>query len=105
MRKTEIEEYAFRNPEVTAPTYRQLDSWTRDGLLKVDVRGDRHGRYRDWPDAEVDAAFLVARLVALGFSVELAFQLARTKPDAEGVRSLILDGADRPMVKISVGAE
>jgi len=105
MRKTEIETFAREHPEMVAPTYRQLDSWTRDGLLTVSMKGDRHGLYRDWAADEVAVAFLVARLVDLGFSVELAFHLARTKPDAEGVRSLILDGADRPMVTVSVGAE
>lgn len=105
MRKTEIEAYAAANPGMVAPTYRQLDSWTREGLLAMKFEGDNHGRYRDWPEAEVNIAFLVARLVSLGFSVDLAFKLARTKRDDEGVRSLYLDGAEKPLITVSVGAE
>jgi len=104
MRKTEIETYAADNPELTAPTYRQVDSWTRAGLLTVTMKGDHHGRYRDWSDTEVEIAFLVARLVSLGFSVELAFQLARMEPTADGVRILDLDNSRKPMITVSVGA-
>lgn len=88
----------------TAPTYRQLDVWTRGKLLRAEMRGDRHGRYRWWPAREVEAALLVARLISVGMGVDLAFQVARTKPDGDGVRSLILDGADRPHITVSVAA-
>ncbi len=103
MRKTEIEEFARNNPEMIAPTYRQLDTWTRKGLLKVDVKGDHHGQFRDWPNTEVTVAFLVARLVALGFSSDLAFAVARTEPDAAGVRALSLVASGEPLVTVSVG--
>jgi DNA-binding transcriptional MerR regulator len=104
MRWTEIQAFADAREDLTVPTYRQLDIWTRNGLLKSESRGDNHGRYRWWDDTELAVAFTVARLVSVGFSVNLAFQLARTKPDAEGVRTLFLDGADKPLITVSVGA-
>ena len=104
MRWTAIEEHATRLG-IPLPTYRQLDTWTRGGLIKATFQGDHHGRYRDWSDPERDVALLVARLVSVGFSVELAFQLARTKPDAEGMRFLILDGGDHPRITVAVAGK
>jgi DNA-binding transcriptional MerR regulator len=104
MRKTEIEDYANANPDLTAPTYRQLDAWTRDGLLAAESKGDRHGRYRDWSDDEVQTAFLVAWLVSSGLSVKLAFDLARQEPGGDGARRVRLVKPGMPLTEISVGA-
>jgi hypothetical protein len=109
MRWTEIEGYA-REQDLILPTYRQMDIWTRTGLLKAEKRGyraaghkgDRAGVYRWWSDTERDVALLVARLAACGVGVDLAFQVARTQPDKAGVRTLILDGAIRPHITITV---
>lgn len=111
MRWTEIEEYA-RERDLFLPTYRQMDIWTRNGLLTANKRGkredsetgrgDRAGVYRDWPDGERDVALMVARLVNCGVGVELAFQMARTKPDKFLTRTLLLDGGTKPHITITV---
>lgn len=101
MRWTEIEEYAAVRG-VPLPTYRQMDIWTRGGLLTAKFEGDRHGRFRDWSDTERDVALLVARLASVGFAVDLAFQIARTQPDANSQRRLFLDGGDKPLITVLV---
>lgn len=105
MRWTEIVAYFDGGPH-TLPTYRQMDVWTRAGLLTAEFRGDRHGRYRWWPPTEIDVALAVARLVAdLGMNADLAFTLARSKPDTGGTRTLVLDGGKQPLVRVEVEAE
>lgn len=105
MRWTEIVDYA-EPAGYTLPTYRQMDIWTRAGLLTAEFRGDRHGRYRWWPPEEVEAALTVARLVAdLGMSSDLAFKLARSEPGAGGARTMVLDGGKQPVVRVEVEDE
>ena len=100
MRWTEIEAHAAER-EIPTPTYRLMDKWTREGLLTSENRGDRHGRYRWWPPAEVEVALAVARLTAVGLTVELAFTLARMEPDSTGARTTV-DVSARPPVTVSV---
>jgi hypothetical protein len=77
MRSTQIRAYAADHPDIPCPTAQQMFRWARDGLLRWEMRGDRGGRYRWWPPAEVEVAFLVAQLMRAGFRQELAFALAR----------------------------
>ncbi len=100
MRWTEIEQRVRETGE-HSPTYRQMDLWTSKGLIPVEMKGDRRGRYRDWPDEAVETAFIVARLISAGLSQELAFDIAQTTPDDNGQRVAYLE-AQRPAVRISV---
>jgi hypothetical protein len=89
---------------IDSPTYRQLDVWTASGRLTADMRsGHPGGKYRWWPDAEVEVALLVARLISIGMDVDLAFQVARTAPTPDGTRLLTLDGGRPPWVRVEVG--
>src|SRR4051812_36868292 len=97
MRWTEIQETA-RNRGLLCPTYRQMDIWTRAGKLTAKMHGDRHGRFRWWPEDQVDRAFLVARLVSAGLSVDLAFRLAETEDG--GAAEVVV--AVQPPVRIAV---
>ena len=95
MRWTEIEAHATENG-LPLPTYRLMDRWTRDGLLMAEFKGDQRGRYRWWPPAEVAVALTVARLTAVGLTVDLAFTLARTLPDADGTLRVVDDSTTPP---------
>ena len=104
MRKSEIETYAATK-RITPPTYRQLDLWSRKGLIHTVFKGDRHGRYRDWPDEEMEIAFLVARLIRHGLSQDLAFAVARSTPGTNGTREAFLRDDYLPEISIKVGAK
>ena len=91
-------------PEVlarTGATYRQLDFWTRTGLVRV--AGDQHpgsGVPRVFPRAEVDVIADVMRLVAVGFCVRPAFAIARERAAgdlhdlAPGISLILLDPSE-----------
>jgi hypothetical protein len=98
MRWTEIEAEYARRADVVMPTYRQMDVWTRQGLLVAETRGDHHGRYRWWPLTEVRAALLVAALMSHGMTAELAFKVARTQVDTEDWHRITLTGTANPVV-------
>lgn len=101
MRWTEIEGRAAETGE-TLPTYRLMDLWTRQGRLDANHLRGPGGKYRDWPEGEVEVALVAARLRACGMSDDLAFQVARTQPDADGRRQLYLDGAEKPLITVTV---
>jgi DNA-binding transcriptional MerR regulator len=70
----------FTSAEVcrqTGLSYRQLDSWNRMGYFAPlnDEPGTGHNRV--WPQAELDVARMMARLVALGVTPEQAARVAR----------------------------
>jgi hypothetical protein len=65
-------------------TYRQLDYWCRHGWLKPEPqsRGNAKPGYgpgwdRRWPQAELDTARMMARLVHLGITAQQAAKVAR----------------------------
>lgn len=64
-------------------TFRQIDYWTRLGLLHTTAWDgecnptDGSGRYRHYPIGEVHIAQTAARLLAAGFTVEAALDIAR----------------------------
>jgi hypothetical protein len=100
-RWTEIEEKAAEDG-TELPTYRIWDAWTRTGRLHADHKRGPGGKYRDWPAGEVEVGVLAGRLRAAGMTEDLAFQVARTKPDDTGQRRLILDGGTKPMITVEV---
>jgi DNA-binding transcriptional MerR regulator len=70
----------FTSAEVcrqTGLSYRQLDSWNRMGYFAPlnDEPGTGHNRV--WPQAELDVARMMARLVALGVTTQQAAKVAR----------------------------
>ena len=64
-------------------TYRQLDYWTRNGLLRPERRPNAAGAYagsgvwRRWPEAEVEIARRMGVLTRAGVTVALAAAFAR----------------------------
>jgi hypothetical protein len=80
MRWAALADFAERHG-LLLPTYRQMDVWTRAGLLTAEMRGDRHGQYRWWPADDIKAALTVARLAECGIDKRLGFEVARTPSD------------------------
>lgn len=78
-------------PDLTALglTYRQLDYWTRVGHLNADDPTPGSGRRRHWPQSEIAVAARMARLIAAGFTVPRAADLARAPV---GVDLNLVDG-------------
>ena len=60
-------------------TYRQLDHWTRTGLLEPIPRGpfERMGFPREYPTTEVPVAKLIGQLTKAGVLASAAAPLAR----------------------------
>jgi DNA-binding transcriptional MerR regulator len=72
--------------QVSGATFRQLDHWSRKGLLRP-VGGEGTGHVRDFPAEEVQVAKVMARLVGAGISPEAAARAARSGGElAPGVR-------------------
>jgi hypothetical protein len=62
----------------TGLTYRQLNWWCMQRYLLPDQPNEGPGRPgRVWPQAEVDIARMMARLVLLGITPEQAARVAR----------------------------
>jgi DNA-binding transcriptional MerR regulator len=61
----------------TGLTYKQVDTWARWGYLRPRQTGPGSGHLREWSQAEVDIARMMARLVALGITPENAAVVAR----------------------------
>jgi DNA-binding transcriptional MerR regulator len=62
-------------------TYRQLDYWTTQGWLRANERPDRKqgtGYRRTYPDAELDIADGMRRLIGAGLTAPAAARVART---------------------------
>ncbi len=57
-------------------TYRQLDYWTREGLLHP-IGGTGSGFSREWPDAEVAVLRRMVAVVRAGVSPAIAEKAAR----------------------------
>jgi hypothetical protein len=100
-RWTEIEEAAAESG-TALPTYRLWDLWTRTGRLHADHKRGQGGKFRDWPDVEVEVGVLAGRLRACGMTDDLAFQIARTHLSEDGSRRLILDSGDKPLITVEV---
>lgn len=59
-------------------TYRALDYWTRLGYLHPENGGTPGSRcWRRWPDSELEAAAMIARLRAVGIELGIAAKAAR----------------------------
>ena len=70
-------------------TYRQLDYWTRTGRLRAAVPHPSNGYSRSYPTVELGVAIYAQKLLRLGFSVNSAFEHARTI--AETGASVVLE--------------
>lgn len=74
-------------PEIEGVSYRQLDYWCRRGWLRPGNGGAGSGSVRHWPEAELDVAEKMSRLVAAGLTPAAAERVARGEPElAPGVR-------------------
>ncbi len=63
-------------------TYRKLDYWTKNGLLRpVPGRPDGSGYVRRWPAGELDVAILMDRLTRGGLRLAVAHDVARQRSD------------------------
>jgi hypothetical protein len=70
----------------TGCTYRQLDYWCRRGWLHP-AGGGGSGRQRIWPEAEIQAARTMRRLVEAGMTVTAAALVSRGQYQlAPGIR-------------------
>lgn len=67
-------------------TYRQLDYWTRCGLLQPDAATPGSGNRRVWTDEELMVAARAARLHAAGLTLGAAFTVARGGELSHGVK-------------------
>jgi hypothetical protein len=69
------------DPDLPGPflgiSYRQLDYWTRIGLLVPDDPTPGSGIARSWPDSEVIVALLIRRLLDAGLELRAAARVAR----------------------------
>lgn len=58
-------------------SYRQLDYWTRIGLLRCVSEGSGSGHRRYWPAEDAQVAILMGRYVAAGLPPKTAHRAAR----------------------------
>ncbi len=58
-------------------TYRQLDHWTRAGLITPANGAPGSGRHRDWPPGELAVAATIGELRAAGVELTAAATIAR----------------------------
>lgn len=63
-------------------TYRQLDSWTRLGLVPSQRRHAGSGYPRTYPPEAVRVAIIMAALVRAGFTVAAAHRIATARPES-----------------------
>lgn len=70
--------------EITLPdlkalgiSYRQLDYWTRTGLIESSEATPGSGHRRYWPEEELEVAGRIARLVKAGVNIRVAAEIAR----------------------------
>lgn len=73
-------------------TYRQLDYWTRRGVLFADHPTPGSGAQRVYPADEVPVACALVRLMAAGLPLDMAAELARRPIPAEGARDAVRVG-------------
>jgi DNA-binding transcriptional MerR regulator len=68
-------------------TYRQLDHWTRRGLLHPDNSATPgSGHRRVWSESEMTIARAVGELRLLGMELEPAFRMARANQPPDTAR-------------------
>lgn len=71
-------------------TYRQLDFWTRTGVLTANNPFAGSGSHRTWACEEIGVAQRIKQLLDCGFTLTRAAELARWKPaTAEQVIDLL----------------
>lgn len=73
-------------------TYRQLDSWTRQGYINPDNRGETGtGSRRDYDFREVEVIERMVALVASGVIAKTASEIARNNPEAHAALTKALE--------------
>lgn len=73
-------------------SYRQLDYWTRIRLLRPENPDPGTGRARDWPDAELAVAAMIARLTDAGLELRVAARVAREQAGRLDGRAVLRGG-------------
>lgn len=66
------------------PTYRQLDHWTRLGLLRTEHDVPGSGHPREWQRSELRVSRLMVRLLNAGLDLRRAHDVARSTEPAAG---------------------
>lgn len=69
-----------RSPVADGLTYRQLDYWTRCGILHPDVATPGTGQVRRWTDEERAVAVRILALTRAGIELRKAASIARQTP-------------------------
>jgi hypothetical protein len=77
-------------------TYRQLDYWTRNGLLKADNQTPGSGNRRTWAPGELAVAVLIGRLVDAGISLRVAHDIARGRREIGPGITIKIDIGETP---------
>lgn len=87
-------------------SYRQLDYWTRRGLIRCDdERTPGSGVRRTWEPAELRVAERIGRLARAGVALDLAAHIARHPGEsAEPVPGVYISVSDRAPYPTSVTA-
>jgi len=74
-------------------TYRQLDHWTRTGLLRPDPAPTGSGYPRTYSPTEAETACAIGALVGAGVGVRVAVRVARRSPgDARRAAGILARG-------------
>ena len=81
-------------------TYRQIDHWTKQGYLKPAGSTSGSGHPRQWSGEELRVARVMVQLLAAGFTVTAAHDVARRGPGAhdlgDTVRVVVREGVNEP---------
>lgn len=87
----------------TQPTYRLWDLWTRKGYLTAEHKTGQGGKFRDWPEPEVQVGLLAARLKEAGLTDDLAFTVGRAVQAQPGAtRRVRISGDDGSAITVEV---
>jgi DNA-binding transcriptional MerR regulator len=82
-------------------TYRQLDTWTRNGLISSEQDAYGSGVHRTYSDSEARVATMLGRLVSIGFTPAKGAPIARILADglAVEVGGFLVTMADNPAIE------
>lgn len=69
--------------EVTGCTARQLDYWVRSGYIEPDIKGERSGRWHDFDDVALIAAYALRSLVEPMINPEFVQKALTQHPHAQ----------------------
>jgi len=79
-----------------APTYRQMDTWTTQGLIRVETSSNPGiGKAREWSATQVSEAFRIKRLSDLGLRLDIIRTVLAARKNEVGERSVELSAGIR----------